>query len=415
MVVTLRPYAAGVGLPDLRFTRGDMHSTLAKQRSAVGDAVRGLMPDRVLNTPIEDLADELFERFRIRPIVLDLPNRTSSGANDVTLSLDSWTGDRVKVDGTRVEVLIPFQGDAVLFDAQASTYTYNPPRFATQNGAVVVSHEDRAPLDTHRAKSAIEDMITTIQKHLDWQLNDIAPWNEQLRSDLPQLVSERRQKVLADRDLDAFLEVPVVGRSNPSPTFAVDPPKTPRRAIASPQSADPAFTPEPAISAQGFNEILSEIESVTTAVQRLPRTFAPMPEESLRDVLLVVLNNRFGPASGETFSRKGKTDIFLPWDGDQRAVFIAECKWWRGPAAFRKAIEQLLGYLTWRDTHAALVVFVREGDPAEIADKAASELQGHSSFKRMEHHPGRDTFTLASSDDSRREIHIALLLIPVLP
>ena len=392
-----------------------MHATLAGQRSRVSEAVRALNPDRVLTTPIEDLAEELYEQFRIEPIVLDLQNRTSTGAKDVTLTLDSWTGDRVKVDGTRVEVLVPFRGDPVLFDVQASTFTYNPPRFTTRDGAVVVAHEDRSPLDKEQAKAAIEGTISTIQQHLEWQLNDIEPWNAQLERDLPQLVTERRDKILADRDLDAFLEVPVVGRSNQSPTFAVDPPMRPRPVVVTRQLTETAFKPEPAISDEGFTAIISEIESVTTAVQRLPQTFATMPEESLRDVLLVVLNNRFGPASGETFSRRGKTDIFLPWAGDQRAVFIAECKWWNGPAAFRKAIDQLLGYLTWRDTHAALVIFVRSGEPSEIGEKAASEFRKHASFKRVRDDSDRVVFTLAKPDDSRREIHIALLLIPVMP
>lgn len=100
----------------------------------------------------------------------------------------------------------------------------------------------------------------------------------------------------------------------------------------------PPFAPEPAISEDGYAAIVGEIASVTAAVERLPSTFAAMPEESLRDVLLVVLNNRFGPASGETFSCKGKTDIFIPYGGDQRAVFIAECKWWSGPAALGRAV-----------------------------------------------------------------------------
>lgn len=153
---------------------------------------------------------------------------------------------------------------------------------------------------------------------------------------------------------------------------------------------------------------------MTAAVQRLPKTFMPMPEESLRDVLLVVLNNRFGPATGETFSRRGKTDIFIPWGGDERAVFIAECKWWKGPRAFGKAIDQLLGYLTWRDSRAGLIVFVRDGSPTEIGEKAHATLQTHPSFKRMSVNAERATYTLATPDDKRRELHVALLIIPVL-
>jgi len=36
-----------------------------------------------------------------------------------------------------------------------------------------------------------------------------------------------------------------------------------------------------------------------------------MHEEVLREVVLVILNNQFGPAVGELFSRSGKTDIAI--------------------------------------------------------------------------------------------------------
>jgi hypothetical protein len=206
----------------------------------------------------------------------------------------------------------------------------------------------------------------------------------------------------------------VVGRADAASVFAVDPPKRARPSLTEAVSSSPAFAPDPGISEDGFSAILQEIDSVATAVQRLPRTFATMPEESLRDVLLVVLNNRFGPASGETFSRKGKTDIFIPYAGDERAVFIAECKWWSGPKAFRDAIAQLLGYVTWRDTHAALVVFVKRGQPTTIAQTATTELQAHPLFKRMSAAAGRDVFTLRNHDDENKELHVALLLVPVL-
>ena len=107
-----------------------------------------------------------------------------------------------------------------------------------------------------------------------------------------------------------------------------------------------------------------------------------MPEESLRDVLLVVLNNQFGPAGGETFSRSGKTDILIPYQGESGVVFIAECKWWHGSAKFTRAIDQLLGYLTWRDTKAALVLFIDRLDATAAITKAAASIEAHPIFKR---------------------------------
>lgn len=405
-----------MGSADLRFAKGYMHAALTRQSEEAAAAVRTLDADTVLSTPLEDLVDQLTQRFIVNPITLHLDRRTSPGAKDAPVRVEGWSGRSVEVDGTRIEVHIPFDGDPVLLDIRASASTLNPPRFGVGKQHVVISHEGRAPLEPEQVRGAIDRTIEDIEKHLQWQRADIDPWNERLRTDLRQRLEARREKVLSDRALDAFLEVPIVERSDRARAFTIDPP---RRMIPPPAvsagSAQPGFAPEPAISDAGFAAILDELDSVSTAFQRLPQTFSTMPEESLRDVLLVVLNNRFGPASGETFSRRGKTDIFLPWGGDHRAVFIAECKWWKGPAAFRRAIDQLLAYTTWRDSHAAVILFVRDGNATEIADKAIAELRSHRLFKRSASAGGRPTFVYGNQDDDRRELNVALIVVPTVP
>jgi hypothetical protein len=57
-------------------------------------------------------------------------------------------------------------------------------------------------------------------------------------------------------------------------------------------------------------------------------------------------------------SAQGKTDILIRIDG--KNIFIAECKFWTGPKGFTETIDQLLGYLSWRDTKAAIVMFNRK-------------------------------------------------------
>jgi hypothetical protein len=401
--------------PNLRFATGDMHGALERQGEVVAKAVRSLDPDLVLTVPAHDLVERLYEKYRIDPIVLDLENRRSSGAKDVAIPFESWGGRTLDVDGTRVDVVIPFAGDAVLLDIRASTFTMNPPRFDVRGNTIVITYEGRAPLDPQQVKGAIDQVVGSIEQHLAWQRSDIDPWNERLLASLEGQIEARRTKVLQDRALDAFLEVPVADRPNAATSFTVDPPKRAQSVPVASASGGRSFAPEPAISENGFGDILREIASVTVAVQRLPKTFVEMPEESLRDVLLVVLNNRFGPATGETFSRRGKTDIFIPWGGDERAVFIAECKWWKGAAAFAKAIDQLLGYLTWRDTRGALILFVRGGSPTEIEAKADARMRAHSSYKRASVVDGHPVYTLARSEDTDRELHVALLVVPVLP
>jgi len=396
-------------MEDLRYSKGVLSAVISGHNQTISDKVRGLDPERVLSTPVQDIVEDLYADFVINPIELHVDRMVTSGAVDAPVKVP---GSRrtVEVDGTRIEFRIPFLGDKDLFDLRPSTFTLNPPQFGYTSDHVIVVYEGRSPIDRNAAKSSLDSVVGQIEMATRSQAADIDPFNRDLRASLMTRVEARRQKVLSDRELEAFFDVPVVGRKDPSHSFAVDPPKRPKP-VPIVQKAITGFNPEPAISEEGFASILAEIESVTTAAQRLSKTFAKMPEESLRDVLLVVLNNRFGPASGETFSRSGKTDIFIPYEGDQRAVFVAECKVWKGPKGCREAIDQLLGYLTWRDTRAALIIFVKSGEPTEIAEKAKKELRRHASFKRDDD----SSFTLANRDDKQREIHIALLIVPVIP
>ena len=57
------------------------------------------------------------------------------------------------------------------------------------------------------------------------------------------------------------------------------------------------------------------------------------------------------------FSNRGKTDIYL--DLSDGAVFIAECKIWRGPSVIVEAVKQILGYLTWKDAYGVIILFSR--------------------------------------------------------
>ncbi|HJT91374.1 MAG TPA: hypothetical protein VJ777_05460 [Mycobacterium sp.] len=391
-----------------------MHSTLEGQRGRARDTVRSISADRVLSVPIEDLTEEVFDAYRANPIVLHEERVTSTGATDITVYVQGFDRE-VPVEGTAVEWHIPFDGDDVLFQVRPSSFTLNPPTAEVRGRMLVLRHEGRAPLDPASVKGTFMSRLTEIEKWLDNQRAELEPFNEQLRNDLRTLIEQRQTKVLRDRELDTFLEVPVPDRTQRSSVFSVDPPRLPTPSVRRTSGGSQPFSPEPAISNDGFSAILAELASVTAAVERLPQTFAGMPEESLRDVLLVVLNNRFGPASGETFSRRGKTDIFIPYGADQRAVFIAECKWWQGPSKVGPAVDQLVGYLTWRDTKAALILFSARADPSAVARKAQEELASHRLFKRRGPNVAdQPTFVLHHPDDRNREIEVALLIVPVI-
>lgn len=164
-----------------------------------------------------------------------------------------------------------------------------------------------------------------------------------------------------------------------------------------------------------YEEVLSVISSAARAFERSPQTFAKMPEEELRNHILVILNGQFaGQATGETFNGAGKTDILLRHA--DRNAFIGECKIWTGPSAFTDAIEQLRNYLVWRDTKAALVLFIRNRDVTAVIGKAREVLAGHDACVRAESPTDasvRSDYVLTSAVDSDRLIRVALLPVPV--
>lgn len=204
-------------------------------------------------------------------------------------------------------------------------------------------------------------------------------------------------------------------RTVTDPSFVVPVTKLKRPLTVAPSSAgDRVAARQWSITKKHFGDILDVIREWTHAVERHPEAAGPMGEEMLRDTLLITLNKQFGPTGGEMFSRSGRTDIAVMHESG--AVFIAECKFWSGEKEFVGAIEQLLGYLIWRDTKGALVLFVREKNVTEIDRKARKVLGEHQRFKRQDADvAGCPVFILHHEGDPLKEIEVALVLVAVPP
>ncbi|HXE55447.1 MAG TPA: hypothetical protein VN541_20655, partial [Tepidisphaeraceae bacterium] len=117
------------------------------------------------------------------------------------------------------------------------------------------------------------------------------------------------------------------------------------------------------------------------------------------------------------FNGAGKTDILIRV-GD-RNIFIGECKVWSGPKTMDDALEQLFGYLVWRDTKAAILLFIRNKDVSAVIDKAIGKIKEHPNHKRSPAYEQADAdqyeFTMHADGDPEREIHLALIPFALRP
>ena len=129
---------------------------------------------------------------------------------------------------------------------------------------------------------------------------------------------------------------------------------------------------------------------------------------------MVQLNGQFmGAATGETFNVNGKTDILIKENG--KTIFIAECKFWKGPKVFNDAIGQLLGYTSWRDTKTAILVFNRDTSMSTVLSGIQSEATAHPNYKRTldwKHESGY-RYIFHHNTDKNRELVLTFLVFDV--
>lgn len=134
-----------------------------------------------------------------------------------------------------------------------------------------------------------------------------------------------------------------------------------------------------AIHVTEYQKILNCINSIGKMFERLPETYSGKDEESLRDHILVTLNAAIlGSATGETFNKRGKTDILVR--GNDKNEFIGECKFWRGKEIYLETLSQLLSYLSWRDTNTAVILFVNNVDFTTVINKIKEYTPQHPNY-----------------------------------
>lgn len=170
-------------------------------------------------------------------------------------------------------------------------------------------------------------------------------------------------------------------------------------------------SPEKSTSKLNSIKMLSKIGR---ELERRSSLHSDCNEESLRDIILVSLASYSDFCVGEAKNAKGKTDILIRDDFGNNEL-ILECKFWRGPKSFDDAIDQLLSYLTVRDTNAALMIFVTSVNLSEVYDKAEDSMRSHERYiSKEENKDNADNlirFKFSNIYQLKNPINLTLFLI----
>jgi hypothetical protein len=299
-----------------------------------------------------------------------------------------------------------------MFFIRPSTYDTLPPRAAVDENAVVL-HIIIRNSEQDQVKNMLNRTLDDIERYLGWQRSTLDGFNANLAAEAKQAVEARKERLLRDRNLISGLGFAVKPRADATMTYAA--PQV-RRKIEPrlPPAPSTPFKPEPVLQEEHYQHILKVIDNMTVVMERSPTAFSAMGEEDIRQHYLVQLNGHFeGAATGETFNYQGKTDILIRVDG--KNVFIAECKFWRGEKQFIETVDQILSYLSWRDTKAAIILFNRNKGFSQVLAKINEAMGAHPHRKQG---PKKETetrfrYVFGNPSDHSREIILTVIAFDV--
>ncbi|MEV5968137.1 hypothetical protein AB0L70_40600 [Kribbella sp. NPDC051952] len=396
----------------LLFSVKDLRTVLDQQRAEALNEITTMQPAEFLAWSEAELNEQLMSKYSVTLPVLERHNAfMADGVEDTVATVRGFRPQfGYEEIATMVVLVAPFEGDAPVFKYRATSFTLNPPRGEHRERELRLTwrgaHTGARDADAIRAY--FDEQLDRIEQHLVWSRSDINQYHDELRRAVADAVNKRRLKFLTDRELESALGYPL--RRRPDAAVYDAPIKRRQFTPARPSPSAGAPRPEPFLADEQYEEALRVLRSGRNMLERSPSLTATLDEERIRDVLLLLLNAQFeGAAVGEAFNRAGKTDILIR-SGD-RNVFIAECKVWHGPKTVRDGLDQLFSYLAWRDTKAALILFVRAGEPSTVIEKAIAEIRSHPNFTTVgiTSDAERYDFLMHAGGDDHQQIRLALL------
>ncbi len=347
--------------------------------------------DYIIAQPSDDLVKYFF-KDALQPIEFDSDKEESIKHEKYIKTIYShereWgyqqDGD-LKVECEKIVVKLPIvlnrSIDQILNLRTNSISLSGGPQFTISGNNVVVEVEIKGygkNLNNDQISSGILNTKSAIQNLFQSKNSEIEKENNKLKSQLAQFIESRKTKLDSDKkrleELVKMIKIPIERKAGDvvkkvqidrKPFIQKIKPKTPYE--------DYKLDREKVI------DIIKLINNQCLQFEKTPKTYDKFDEPNLRDLILSNLNSVFeGKATGETFNSNGKTDIYL--NIDKGNILVSECKIYGGQKLYHETIEQLLGYLTWRQNFGIMISFCKNKNFSKIIDEAEAIITFHNSY-----------------------------------
>jgi hypothetical protein len=399
------------------FRDGDTFATFRNLVDSVVGEINSLDNNYVLKASETELEKHFIDKVLIEPLVLYPEKRYIKNQSGTKIDVRGYFRDeRITVQGTRIDIAIPFEGDPMLWRIRASSFSLSGhPEIDIQSNEIVfsVSFQDGSS-ESNQLLTEIDWNTKSLVDAVSYLKSDVTNHNNSAPNTIKQALTRKLSNAKSTTGAISALGIPIK-RVGEEPTFAI-PAKRRNKPSVLPVVHTGTYKPEPVLDEKEYQHILEILRSMSLVIERNPSSFASLDEEAIRDHFLLQLNGHYeGGATGETFNASGKTDTLIR-EGNKN-VFIAECKFWRGQKVFGEAVNQLLSYLTWRDSKCALLIFNKTRDSSAVRQKMHEFMVALSEHRKTELHQldGDSRYILVKSSEPGKEIIVTTQLydIPV--
>ncbi len=353
------------------FSRNLFNFEADLRKHGLSHEVQSYEMDAILATPLEDLEKYFEDKYK-----MNAPQLRRDELHLLEKPLETISGNRNYIQFT---ICLPFEGDASIFELQPTHYqipTMGLNASILEN-EIRLAYNEQARDQEDLEKLYIKD-VNMIESNAKSLTDDVNRFNAELLPLIKRKLTERKQNAEKNKSIIQSFKIPIKKRENVPATYSIPNVQRKPKMLELPKTK--TLTQEPTLAADVYEDVLTIIKDMALAMERSPKTFATLKEEDIRNFFIILLNGHYqGSATGETFNGNGKTDILIRHENEN--AFIAECKFWNGQKKLVEAVDQLLGYVTWRDTKTSIILFNRQPDLTSVISKANHSLKEHKYFK----------------------------------
>lgn len=397
------------------FCKRELFSEFEEKKHNIKEDIENLNEDLILNNNLIELTSKLYKNYKFSEIILKEEEITSDSF-EKEINLRDYPRFSAYYDQRNSYYKkpcycfnIPFIGNTEdLYKTPSNWSTYYPKAIVNSNKLTIYFIDVYSNTEEDKIKEELEKQLEDIKKWISWLNSDFNKYNTELKNEIELRLNDRKKQIIIRKDKAKKLGYPAEVKSQIL-NFVINMKKEFKDLKFNLETKDS----EKILSLDVYESILKLINNMSRMIEKSPKSFINMEEEDLRNHFLVQLNGIFeGRASGETFNSNGKTDIIIKEGNDN--IFIAECKFWKGKEVLNETIDQLLGYLTWRDTKTSIIIFNKNKDFSNVLGQIDGIMKSHSNFKStISIKETEFKYKFKNKNDDNKEFYLTILVFNI--